>query len=409
MHSFWSDGQDFPEMIARWFRRQGYHFIAFTEHDQLQEGEKWVSLRRDDVHGRVILAADLMPPYREAFGTEWVQEHDGKVRIKPVAEYRKLVEEAGRFLILNGEEISSRWSHKPAQTGSSSAGMICQSSDGQSWLEGMHHINAFNLSTAVPPPEVKSTSVRAINAARQAAIAQGPDVLVSFNHPNFQWNATAEDIAASELTCMEMFTALTSCNSYGDDRHASAMGIWDIANTLRRRDGRALIYGLASDDSHVYSLINWGLGRAGLPGRAWVMVRAQHLTATALIAALRQGDFYASSGVELATLQQDGNGITLHVREQPGVRYTVRFIGTLRGFVDRCEPVLDEHGRPMRVTRRYSDDVGRVLATVTGPHAQYRFTGEELFVRAEILSDAVHPMPSRTGDFQRAWTQPVAV
>jgi len=34
MHSFWSDGCDFPECVAAWFKEAGYHFIAFTEHDQ---------------------------------------------------------------------------------------------------------------------------------------------------------------------------------------------------------------------------------------------------------------------------------------------------------------------------------------------------------------------------------------
>ncbi len=36
----------------------------------------------------------------------------------------------------------------------------------------------------------------------------------------------------------------------------------------------------------------------------------------------------------------------------------------------------------MPVTQRYTDDVGKVLATVQGVRATYRLTGEELFVRA---------------------------
>lgn len=34
-HSYWSDGHDFPEMIACWFKDHGYDFLAFTEHDRL--------------------------------------------------------------------------------------------------------------------------------------------------------------------------------------------------------------------------------------------------------------------------------------------------------------------------------------------------------------------------------------
>src|ERR671912_655646 len=41
-HSLWSDGDDFPERIATWYRDRGYHFLAITDHNTLQQGEKWV-------------------------------------------------------------------------------------------------------------------------------------------------------------------------------------------------------------------------------------------------------------------------------------------------------------------------------------------------------------------------------
>ena len=45
-HSLWSDGDDFPEMIADWYKRHGYHFLALTDHNLLSEGEKWVPMQR---------------------------------------------------------------------------------------------------------------------------------------------------------------------------------------------------------------------------------------------------------------------------------------------------------------------------------------------------------------------------
>src|SRR5438128_150785 len=41
-HTRWSDGDEFPEMVTDWYRAQGYHFLALTDHQTLQEGEKWV-------------------------------------------------------------------------------------------------------------------------------------------------------------------------------------------------------------------------------------------------------------------------------------------------------------------------------------------------------------------------------
>lgn len=30
-HTLWSDGDDFPEMVALWYRDQGYHFLAISD------------------------------------------------------------------------------------------------------------------------------------------------------------------------------------------------------------------------------------------------------------------------------------------------------------------------------------------------------------------------------------------
>ena len=37
-HSLWSDGNDFPEMIADWYRKNGYHFLALSDHNILKRG-----------------------------------------------------------------------------------------------------------------------------------------------------------------------------------------------------------------------------------------------------------------------------------------------------------------------------------------------------------------------------------
>src|SRR5438132_1176146 len=43
-HSFWSDGDDFPEMIADWYKRHGYQFLSLTDHNVLSEGERWIDV-----------------------------------------------------------------------------------------------------------------------------------------------------------------------------------------------------------------------------------------------------------------------------------------------------------------------------------------------------------------------------
>ena len=63
MHSYWSDGHDFPEMIAEWFKNAGYDFIAFTEHDRHQTGDKWVSRDLARGSGRSIADGGLFEKY----------------------------------------------------------------------------------------------------------------------------------------------------------------------------------------------------------------------------------------------------------------------------------------------------------------------------------------------------------
>ena len=43
-HTFWSDGNDFPEMVADWYRESGYNFLVLTDHNILSRGEKWMPI-----------------------------------------------------------------------------------------------------------------------------------------------------------------------------------------------------------------------------------------------------------------------------------------------------------------------------------------------------------------------------
>src|SRR5690606_340921 len=49
-HSYWSDGDEFPEMIMQWYKSEGYAFIALSDHNILAEEEKWVTIRADSLY-----------------------------------------------------------------------------------------------------------------------------------------------------------------------------------------------------------------------------------------------------------------------------------------------------------------------------------------------------------------------
>ena len=50
-HSLWSDGDDYPEMIMEWYKQNGYQFVGLSDHNILQEGEKWSRVTRSPQNG----------------------------------------------------------------------------------------------------------------------------------------------------------------------------------------------------------------------------------------------------------------------------------------------------------------------------------------------------------------------
>ncbi|MFT5087107.1 MAG: hypothetical protein ACI906_004530 [Candidatus Latescibacterota bacterium] len=389
MHSYWTDGHDFPEMIADWFKGEGYDFIAFTEHDQHQVGEKWASRDPLKGSGRSMKEGGLLQKYVQRFGKSWVETRggeEGEVRVKPLAEYRHLAEETGRFLIITGEEVTTKWGYV------------------DDWSQ-THWINVFNTPVPVEPQHDPDSSPRAMQATLDVARSMGEDVLVFLNHPNFGWNATAEDIAAvAGLRHMEIYTALNMCATFGDELHCPLERLWDVALALRLTQGGDLIYGLATDDCHAYAP-HFEFGLTALPGRAWICVRSDELTPKLILGAVNQGDYYCSSGVALGEVELNSEGIALQIKAKTGVRYTTQFIGTPKDVDMSSKAVVDSSGKTVRTTRTYSEELGQVLHETTDLAPSYSFTGNELYIRAVVTSDISHPNPTGPGDVEKAWTQ----
>ncbi|MBP9077569.1 MAG: hypothetical protein KBG02_11960, partial [Haliscomenobacter sp.] len=65
-HSLWSDGDDYPEMVMDWYKANGYHFVGLSDHNTLQEGERWVNVPKVQIRQRVF------ERYLRNFGERWV-------------------------------------------------------------------------------------------------------------------------------------------------------------------------------------------------------------------------------------------------------------------------------------------------------------------------------------------------
>jgi hypothetical protein len=393
-HSLWSDGDDFPEMIAERYRVRDYNFLALTDHNVLAQGMRW--MKADAIAKRG--GDDVIAKYRARFGPSWVETRGSgdmaEVRLKPFDEYRALIEERGKFLLIPAEEISDKAEGVPV------------------------HMNASNLRDVIQPlggATVRETIENNLRQVEEQAEKAGREILTHLNHPNFGWAVTPEDIAhAVTERFFEVYNGHPGVNQQGDEHRPSIDRLWDIANTIRLAELSAPpLYGIATDDSHHYHDKKNG----SRPFRGWQMVRATHLTPEHIIRAIKAGDSYASSGVTLADVKYDPAAKTVELAIQPDgdATFTTQFVGTLRGFDAASSPTLDKEGKPpvdkagkpLRVGRKYSTDIGQVLATVEGLSPKYTLTGKELYVRAIVTSSKKAVDPSFADQKQQAWTQPV--
>ena len=405
-HSLWSDGDDYPEMIADWYKRNGYQFLGISDHNVLQEGGKWFELKQPvSLKGEVVQRGGgaVLEKYLARFGPDWVEQRmtgaKREVRLKPLAEYRSLLEDAGKFLMIPAEEVTGAWKVARTETSPERGGPV--------------HINAINLRDLLPghtgasAVEVMRRTLDELHAQRERT---GQPMFAHLNHPNFRSGVTAEDILQVERQrFFEVYNGHPGVVNDGDALHLSMDAMWDVVLTFRLADLKlGLVWGIGTDDSHHYHRIALGQSNTG---RGWVMVRARHLTAESIVRAMDDGDFYASSGVTLADVRRAPGRLSVEIQPEPGVTYVTRFIGTRRGF-DRASaellpPAPPKGGVRTVPHRRYSADVGAVLAEVSGPRAEYVFKGDELYVRAKVISSKPQANGSVAGEFETAWVQPV--
>ena len=241
-----------------------------------------------------------------------------------------------RFLLITGEEVSDSFQKKPI------------------------HINAFNPERLVEPQHGDSVASTIQNNVNEIRRAKG---IPSLNHPNFHWAVTIQDMLALKgLGLFEVYNGHPMVNNGGGGGFASLDEMWDALLTAGQR-----LYGIAVDDAHVFKRFGKDLSN---PGHGWIQVRAGALSSDAILGAIENGDFYASTGV---TLREVGvTAAEYRIEIQPDVRW-------------------DE-----KMTTYFIGEGGKILAKTYENTAVYKFTGTEKYVRARVESSGG----------ARAWTQP---
>ena len=377
-HSLWSDGDDYPEMIADWYKKNGYHFLGISDHNILAEGNRWIHIEKNAGGRRAF------EKYLERFGPKWVEhkteKNIPKVRLKNFSEYKAKMSVEGKFLLMQAEELTDRFQGVPI------------------------HINATNLKNYIPPQGGSSLATviqNNVNAVLEQRKKTGQPMFPHINHPNFGWALKPTDmIQLKGEQFFEVYNGHPAVNNYGDAKHLSTVQIWDIINAYRVGIYKLpLMFGLATDDAHNYHQIAIGKSNTG---RGWVMVKAPALSAPFIIEAMEKGDFYSSSGVSLSSIQTTKESFSFKISTEKGVTYKTWFVGTRNNFKNSKD-----------VAKRNSLDpsaagIGEILGQTDSIEPKYNFKGDELYVRAHVVSSKKKSNPYSSGEQEQAWLQPIS-
>ncbi len=358
-HSYWSDGDEFPEMIMAWYKVRGYHFLALSDHNILADQEKWITIAEEATY------QNAFTDYLQEYGDDWVQHQmEGnqiKVKLKKLNEYRSLFEEEDKFLVIQSEEISDEYDHKPI------------------------HLNATNIQQLIDPQggsSVRDVMQRNIDAVLAQGKAMGVPMLPHVNHPNFHYAIGLDDMIALERErFFEVYNGHPQVQNLGDSTHMSTEEMWDLINIAYFNDNKPLMYGLATDDAHHYHVKGKKWSNAG---RGWIMVHATDLSPRALIEAMEDGEFYASTGVILEEIFFDGKTLNVRVVPEANTSYQIEFVGYKQG-----------------------ENSTETLAEIKGDFASFTLEDDVQFVRCRIISSQRQENPVEDYVYEMAWTQPV--
>jgi hypothetical protein len=399
MHSFWSDGNVYPEQAVDWYKNNGYHFVVLSDHSTLQlDTQKWIDIETEPQ--QVVLTKQqrvaLFEKFAEKYGIPDTREWDDKpqVRLSTIHELKKRCDVPGRFLMIPGHEINS---------GTNAANGVTL------------HGNAINVTETIPlqlGESLEESIDKNALAVKKNGEEQGHSSIFMLNHP--MWPYYDIDpismIRARETRLYEFLCAGGGVRAgYEEsDRYWNRESLWDIVTAFRVVHGLPLMYGVGTDDAHDYTHFR---DRGDNPGQAWIYVRAEKLEPNSIVQALSRGDFYISNGVELENVAFDKATGTLSVKVKPvaGVKYRILFIGTKKDFNQTVVPFQMEQTEknPARKGWTFSKDIGIGLAVVEGTEASYRLKPEDLYVRAVIISDQRKEIRAGlTPETSHAWTQP---
>ena len=243
------------------------------------------------------------------------------------------------------------------------------------------HVVSVDVETTVAPcaeQETWDTTKILQDGIDRTHEADGIPILC---HPCWNWTYDHNTILRlHHATHFELFNALPDNNSYPVAGTSPVEEIWDKVLTADVR-----IFGTASDDAHWYGDVSsYGtiLNHIPFGGTGWNVIKARDLSRQTIRNAFESGQFYATTGIELADYRVTSDRIDISVKQWSHENIVTEFVG----------------------------QNGQLLDRQTGLNASYKIKGDEKYIRVRLADTAgcfayAQPVFLDTIDHDIAWTQ----
>jgi len=174
------------------------------------------------------------------------------------------------------------------------------------------HILQVNATDRIDPKADRGWVVDEINKQEAVCVLNHPNWGTNFNHFPHELLESLEGAHGIEI--YNGVIERLAGSPFATDR-------WDRLLTKGRT-----VWGFAHDDSHIPTDVEL----------AWNVVQAENCTVDEIIAGLKAGSFYASTGVTINSVETEGTTIRVETEDAQRIRFISRS-GVLRATVDAAE------------------------------------------------------------------------
>ncbi len=307
VHTNRADGDSSPQEVINWYLDHGYDFLAITDHD----------LRFT----------------KQGFRRKW----------------------ARRILILSGEEITiGERAEQSIHMGAVHTQYAVPADLGKPDKKRLEYFRQQLLAQGSAPAALEA-SVRGFKILSQLKALipeiEGQGAIAILNHPAMSLGFPLFMQLEELPPFIELWNPHESKLYANGQQPPDTEIMWDAALSTGKK-----IYAVTGDDAHHFKKT-----KNSPPGGVWLWIKAHKLSPEALIAALKRGDSYVSTGIVLKRVEWEKSQkqIVVEVDAKPGRSYSIRFIGK----------------------------EGAVLQQTDASQAVYPVKGDELYVRVKVIDN----------------------